>query len=181
MWKPEHRRGADRCALRYPSDLADAEWTLVAPLIRPAKRDRRKRMVNVREVLNAIFYMLSTGCQWDTLPLGLPAQHGVEIPGPVGLGRHNRAHRPCPLRPEPGPGRPGGQPDHGDHRRPERQRGRSLDPRGYDAGKKVLGRKRHVLVDALGLLLSVEVHVASVENRDGPERCCVKRADASCS
>lgn len=62
MWKPEHRVAADRRGLRYPSDLTDEEWALVAPLIPPAKRGGRKRMVDVREVLNAIFYVLATGC-----------------------------------------------------------------------------------------------------------------------
>jgi transposase len=73
----------------------------------------------------------------------------------------------------PGKGRPGGEPDDGDHRRPERQGrgkgGRSLDPQGFDAGKKVLGRKRHVLVDTLGLLLNVAVHPACVQDRDGAQ------------
>ena len=63
-WTAEHRRAADRRGLRYPSDLTDAEWALVAPLIRPAKRGGRRRSVDVREVLNAVFYLLSTGCQW---------------------------------------------------------------------------------------------------------------------
>jgi len=57
MWKPEHRATADRRGLRYESDLTEAEWALVAPLIRPAKRGGRPRTVNVREVLNAIFYV----------------------------------------------------------------------------------------------------------------------------
>src|SRR4026209_1887978 len=61
MWKPEHRATADRRGLRYESDLTDAEWALVAPLIRPAKRGGRPRTVNVREVLNAIFYVLDSG------------------------------------------------------------------------------------------------------------------------
>ena len=72
MWKPEHRRAADRRGLRYPSDLSDAEWDLVAPLMPPAKRGGRPRKVDVREVLNAIFYVLSTGCQWNALPSDLP-------------------------------------------------------------------------------------------------------------
>ena len=72
MWKPEHRLGADRSGLRYPSDMRDAEWALVAPLIPPAKRGGRRREVDVREVLNAIFYVLSTGCQWAALPKDLP-------------------------------------------------------------------------------------------------------------
>ena len=72
MWTPDHRCAADRRGVRYPSDLTDAEWALVAPLIPPAKRGGRPRDVNVREVLNAVFYVLSTGCQWQALPKDLP-------------------------------------------------------------------------------------------------------------
>src|SRR5665213_28458 len=72
MWKPEHRRAADRRGLRYPSDLSDSEWALIEPAIPPAKRGGRRREVNVREVLNAICYVLSTGCQWQALPKDLP-------------------------------------------------------------------------------------------------------------
>src|SRR5499433_4338543 len=65
----------------------------------------------------------------------------------------------------------GGKPDHGNHRQPECQgrakRGAALDPQGFDAGKKVTGRKRHILVDTLGLLLSVAVHPANLQDRDG--------------
>jgi transposase len=77
MWKPEHRRAADRSGLRYESDLTNAEWALVAPLICPAKRGGRPRTVNVREVLNAIFYVLWTGCQWKALPKDLPPRSTV--------------------------------------------------------------------------------------------------------
>src|SRR5436853_2491749 len=72
MWNREHRRAADRHGLRYPSDLSDSEWALIEPAIPPAKRGGRRREVNVREVLNAIFYVLSTGCQWQALPKDLP-------------------------------------------------------------------------------------------------------------
>jgi transposase len=72
MWKPEHRTACDRRGLRYPSDLTDAEWALVGPMIPPARRGGRPRDVNVREVVNAIFYVLSTGCQWQALPKDLP-------------------------------------------------------------------------------------------------------------
>ena len=71
-WTVEHRRAADRRGLRYPSDLTDDEWALVAPLIRPAKRGGRPRSVDIREVLNAVFYVLSSGRQWSALPKGLP-------------------------------------------------------------------------------------------------------------
>ena len=77
MWKPEHRRSADRTGLRYPSDLTDAEWVIVEPMIPPAKRGGRLRSVNVREVLNGIFYVLWTGCQWKALPKDLPPKSTV--------------------------------------------------------------------------------------------------------
>ena len=64
-------------ALRYESDLTDAEWALVGSLIPPAKRGGRPRTVNVREVLNAIFYVLWTGCQWKALPKDLPPRSTV--------------------------------------------------------------------------------------------------------
>ena len=77
VWTSEHRRAADRRGLRYPSDLSDAEWALIEPMIPPAKRGGRKRSVNVREVLNGIFYVLSTGCQWPALPKDLPPKSTV--------------------------------------------------------------------------------------------------------
>jgi transposase len=72
MWKPEHRKAACCKGLRYDSDMTDEEWALVEPLIPPAKHGGRKRDVNVREILNAIFYVLWTGCQWKALPKDLP-------------------------------------------------------------------------------------------------------------
>jgi transposase len=77
MWTTDHRRVADRQRLRYPSDLTDAEWALVEPLVPPAKHGGRKRSVDVREVLNGIFYVLSTGCQWPALPKDLPPKSTV--------------------------------------------------------------------------------------------------------
>lgn len=71
MWTATHRRAAARSGLRYPSDLTDAEWAIAEPLISPAKRGGRPRRVNVREVLNTIFYVLSTGCQWNAIPKDL--------------------------------------------------------------------------------------------------------------
>jgi transposase len=77
MWTPEHRRAANRTGLRYPSDLNDDEWAIVAPMIPPARHGGRKRSVNVREVLNGIFYVLRTGCQWKALPKDLPPKSTV--------------------------------------------------------------------------------------------------------
>jgi transposase len=77
MWTVEQRQAHDRAGLRYPSDLADAEWGLVAPFIPPAKRGGRKRTADVRGVLNGIFYVLATGCQWRALPKDLPPKSTV--------------------------------------------------------------------------------------------------------
>jgi transposase len=72
MWTKVNRGKYSRDGLRYPSDLTDAEWGLVEPLIPPAKRGGRKREVDVREVVNGLLYVLSTGCQWRAVPKDLP-------------------------------------------------------------------------------------------------------------
>src|SRR5438067_12262892 len=72
MWTAKNRGRYDRSKLRYPSDLTDDEWAHVEPLIPPAKRSGNKRHIEVREVMNGIMYMLSTGCQWRAIPKGLP-------------------------------------------------------------------------------------------------------------
>ncbi len=77
MWTSKNRGRYNRDQLRYPSDLTDAEWGLVEPLIPPAKRGGRKRDVNLREVVNGVMYLLSTGCQWRALPKDLPPRSTV--------------------------------------------------------------------------------------------------------
>jgi transposase len=77
MWTTENRPRYDRDKLRYPSDLTDEEWSLVEPLIPPAKRGGRKREVAVREVVNGVMYVLSTGCQWRYIPKDLPPRSTV--------------------------------------------------------------------------------------------------------
>jgi transposase len=77
MWTTENRPRYNRDKLRYPSDLTDEEWTLVEPLIPPAKHGGRRRRVVVREVINGVMYVLSTGCQWRYLPRDLPPKSTV--------------------------------------------------------------------------------------------------------
>jgi transposase len=72
MWTAENRGSYDRSKLRYPSDVTDDEWNHIAPLIPPAKRGGRRRSVDVREVVNGLMYILSTGCQWRAIPKDLP-------------------------------------------------------------------------------------------------------------
>jgi transposase len=77
MWTKENRGRYERSRLRYPSDLTDEEWALVEPLIAPAKRGGNKRTVDVREVVNGLMYVLSTGCQWRAIPKDLPPRSTV--------------------------------------------------------------------------------------------------------
>jgi transposase len=72
MWTNENRTRYDRSGLRYPSDMTDPEWGLVAPLIPPAKRGGNRRRVNLREIVNGLLYVLSAGCQWRAIPKDLP-------------------------------------------------------------------------------------------------------------
>lgn len=77
MWTAENRGRYDRSKLRYPSDLTDEEWVEIKPLIPPAKHGGRQREVDVREVMNGVMYVLSTGCQWRALPKDLPPKSTV--------------------------------------------------------------------------------------------------------
>lgn len=72
MWTTENRRRYNRDKLRYPSDLTDEEWALIEPRIPPGKRGGGKRTVVMREVMNGLMYILSTGCQWRAIPKDLP-------------------------------------------------------------------------------------------------------------
>ena len=77
MWTAENRGRYDRRHLRYPSDLTDEEWALIAPLIPPAKPGGNKRKRDVREIVDALMYVLSTGCQWRAIPKDLPPRSTV--------------------------------------------------------------------------------------------------------
>ena len=95
MWTDENRGRYDRGKLRYPSDLTDEEWSHVKPLLPPAKHGGAKRTVNLREVVNGLLYVLSTGCQWRAIPKDSASQeHGLRLFRPLGLGRDTRPH-PC--------------------------------------------------------------------------------------
>ena len=77
MWTPTTRRQHSRKGLRYPTDLTDAEWTVIGPLMPQPAACGRPPIWTTREVLNAIFYVLSTGCQWAALPRDLPPRSTV--------------------------------------------------------------------------------------------------------
>ena len=97
MWTKDNRARYDRSGLRYPSDLTDEEWALVAPLISPAKRGGGKRSVDLRAVVDGLMYVSSTGCQWRAVPKDLPPRstvHGYLIFGTT-MGRLGGFITPC--------------------------------------------------------------------------------------
>ena len=172
MWKPEHRRAAERSGLRYPSDLSDAEWAIVEPMVPPARRGGRKRSVNVREVLKGIFYVLWTGCQWKALPKDLPPKSTVHDYLELWNwdGTLERIHHALYVELRERDGREASPTTaiiDSQSAKGAQKGGLCSILAGYDAGKKVKGRKRHILVDTLGLLLSVVVHPANIQDRDG--------------
>ena len=172
MWTKANRGKYNRDGLRYPSDLTDDEWALVEPLIPPAKRGGRRREVNVREVLNGLLYVLSTGCQWRAVPKDLPPKSTLfsyfdlwNWDGTLGL-----IHQELYVKCREAMGReasPTAAVIDSQSVKGAEKRGRCIDPGGYDAGKKVKGKKRHILVDTVGLLLHALVHPADIQDRDG--------------
>ena len=172
MWASENRGGYDRSTLRYPSDLTDEEWALIAPLIPPAKRGGRKREVDIREVVNGVMYVLSTGCQWQYLPKDLPPKSTVNdyfvrwhYDGTLRR-IHDRLYAECREQAGREAGPSAGVIDSQSVKSAEKG-GACIDPNGYDAGKKIKGKKRHILVDTIGLLLAAVIHPAEIQDRDG--------------
>ena len=172
MWTDKNRAKYDRDHLRYPSDLTDDEWACVEPLIPPARRGGGKRRTEMRAVMDGVMYILSTGCQWRYIPKDFPPRSTLhDYFTWWHLRRHAGSDPSCTLRRMPREGGTRGQPYCLRHRQPEREerrkRGASIDPHGFDAGKLIKGKKRHILVDMQGLLLHAIVHSAGVQDRDG--------------
>jgi putative transposase len=157
----------------YPTDLSDKQWKLLAPMIPPPELFGRKRSVNLREIINALCYLARAGCQWRMLPKGFPPWQTVYY--------YFRKWRESEFFVSL---------NHALRKKVRIQNGKETDPsaaiidsqsvktdeqaasKGYDAGKKVKGRKRHILVDTLGLLLIAKVLTADVQDRDGAKVLC---------
>jgi putative transposase len=152
---------------RYPSNLSDGAWKVIKPLL-PSPRVGRPREVSLQQIINAILYVLKTGCQWRQMPRDFPPWSAVYYYFRRWRrdGTWRRIHDTLRARLRQRSGR---------HKHPtagclDSQSVKTTaipGERGYDAGKKINGRKRHILVDTLGLLLVVLVTAASVQDRDG--------------
>jgi transposase len=168
MWTATTRAQHKREGLRFASDLTDAEWAVLAPLLPPRSPVGRPPAWPMREIVNAIFYVLRGGIPWRLLPPCFPPRQTVY--GWFAAWRDDGVWADivhCLVM--------------ADREREGREASPSAavidsqsvktteagGPRGYDAGKKINGRKRHAMVDTDGRLLCVEVHPASVQDRDG--------------
>ncbi|MBL8907307.1 MAG: IS5 family transposase, partial [Rhizobiales bacterium] len=172
MWTTENRARYDRSRLRYPSNLTGEEWRLIEPLIPPAKRGGNKRTVNLREVVNGLMYILSTGCQWRAIPKDLPPRSTLHDYLDLWSwdGTIDRIHHVLYVECRERAGReasPTAAIIDSQSVRSAEKGGNCIDPHGYDAGKKIRGRKRHILVDTQGLLMHAIVHAADMQDRDG--------------
>ena len=152
----------------YPSDLTDAQWSILESLIPPAKSGGHPRTVNMREVVNAILYLVRGGCAWRALPHDLPCWSTVwtYFRNWRLTGVWERMHTALREAVRTTQGRetiPSAAILDSQSVKTTEQGGE----RGYDAAKKINGRKRHLLVDTNGLILDVLVHPANITDRQG--------------
>jgi transposase len=149
----------------YPSDVTDAQWALIERQLAPARPGGRPRKTDLRDVVDAIFYILRSGCQWRYLPADFPPKSTVwryfdqwRCDGTL-EGIHDRLRRKVRTAEKPYHPRTSASVD-----------SQSVDPtsggeqRGRDNAKNVDGRKRHIVVDSMGLLLAVLVTAADVDD-----------------
>ena len=167
-WTETTRGDYDRRSLRYASDTTDDEWAVIEPFMPGRSRVGRPRKVHLREVWNAIQYIAATGCQWAHLPKDFPPFTTVlywfrrlRDEGILDL-----ANEMLVAAARLASGR-NAEPTAGVIDSQSVKTTESGGPCGYDAGKKIKGRKRHIVTDTQGNLLTGVVHKADIQDRDG--------------
>ena len=152
----------------YQTDLSDREWNILRSYLpQPSKRGR-PREISFRLIINAIFYVVKTGCQWRMLPHDFPkwstVYHYFRRWKYDGLWEKLNDTLREAIRAKEGRER---QPSAAIIDSQTAKSTEETEIRGYDGGKKIMGTKRHIMVDVLGLLLLVVVHSAGIQDRDG--------------
>jgi transposase len=167
-WTEITRRQYRREGLRYASDLTDAEWALIEPFLPAPAKVGRPRETDLRKLVEAILYMASTGCQWRAIPKEFPPYSTVQ--GYFYAWSHNgllaRINHVLVVALREKVGRPA-SPTAGVIDSQSVKTTEAGGPRGFDAGKKIKGRKRHIVTDTEGHLIGLQVHPADIQDRDG--------------
>ena len=168
MWTETTQLQYRRDGLRYASDVTDAEWAEIEVLLPAAKKLGRPRTTTLRAVVNALLYLLTTGCQWRLLPKEFPPFSTVQrfFYRWRDDGLWQTINHSLVMRVREAAGREA-SPTAGVIDSQSVKTTEAAGPRGYDAGKKINGRKRHVLTDTHGLLVAAVVHPADIQDRDG--------------
>ena len=167
-WTGIARREHSRDGLRYPSDLTDREWAITSPFIPPAKAGGRRRTTDMREVVNAVLYVASSGGAWRMLPKCFPPVSTVRryFYAWRNAGLFETINTVLVMNLREIEGREA-SPSAGVIDSQSVKTTESGGVWGYDAGKKIRGRKRHILTDTCGFLIFILVHAADVQDRDG--------------
>jgi transposase len=168
MWTPTTRRQHSRTVIRYQTDLTDAEWRVIAPHLPEPRAMGRPREWPMREIDNGIFYVMRSGCAWRLMPNDLPPWGTIYRWFAVWRddGRFERINHALVMADRERVGRDA-SPSAAIIDSRSVKTTEAGGPRGYDAGKKINGRKRHALVDTDGRGLVLEPHPASIQDRDG--------------